>query len=69
VCTQSEPAVPSSAAQALAMVQAGLGYLSACDAVSLGTAVQAEALVGLEQAEAQQTAARAVAAATAGDEP
>ena len=59
MCTQSEPAVPSSTVQALAMVRAGLGYLSACDAVSLGTAVQAEALVGLEQAEAQHTAARA----------
>ncbi len=59
VCTQSEPAAPSSTVQALAMVRAGLGYLSACDAVSLGTAVQAETLVGLEQAEAQHTAARA----------
>jgi hypothetical protein len=59
MCTLSEPAVPSSTVQALAMVRAGLGYLSACDAVSLGTAVQAEALVGLEQAEAQHTAARA----------
>ena len=59
VCTLSEPAVPSSTAQALAMVRAGLGYLSACDAASLGTPVQAEALIGLEQAEAQHTAARA----------
>jgi hypothetical protein len=59
MCTQSEPAAPSSVAQALAMVQAGLSYLSACDAVSLGTAVQAEALVGLERADAQHTAARA----------
>ena len=59
MCTQSEPAAPSSTVQALAMVRAGLGYLSACDAVSLGTAVQAEALVGLEQAQAQHTAARA----------
>jgi len=59
MCTQTEPAAPSGTVQALAMVRAGLGYLSACDAVSLGTAVQAEALVGLEQAEAQHTAARA----------
>ena len=59
MCTLSEPAVPSSTAQALAMVRAGLGYLSACDAASLGTPVQAEALIGLEQAEAQHTAARA----------
>ena len=53
------PAAPSDPAQALAMVRAGLGYLSACDAASLGTAGLAGALVGLEQAEAQHTAARA----------
>ena len=35
------------------------GYLSGCDAAKLGTPVQAEALIGLEQAEAQHTAARA----------
>jgi len=55
----SEPAAPSNPAQALAMVRAGLGYLTACDAASLGTPVQAEALIGLEQAEAQHTVARA----------
>jgi len=59
MCTLSEPAVPSSPAQALAMVRAGLGYLAGCDAADRGTAAQAEALVGLEQAEAQHTAARA----------
>ena len=59
MCTLSEPAAPSSTAQALAMVRAGLGYLSSCDAAELGTPVQAEALIGLEQAEAQHTAARA----------
>ena len=59
MCTQTQPAVPSSTAQALAMVRAGLGYITSCDAASLGTPVQAEALIGLEQAEAQHTAARA----------
>ena len=59
VCTLSEPAAPSSTAQALAMVRAGLGYLTSCDAASLGTSAQAEALIGLEQAEAQHTVARA----------
>ena len=59
MCTLTEPAAPSSTAQALAMVRAGLGYLSSCDAASLGTSAQAEALIGLEQAEAQHTAARA----------
>ena len=59
MCTAAEPAAPSSTGQALAMVRAGLGYLADCDAGSLGTAAQAEALIGLEAAEAQHTAARA----------
>src|ERR1039457_4011929 len=59
MCTRNEPATPSSTAQALAMLHASLGYLAACDAAGLATAVQAEALVGLERAEAQHTAARA----------
>ncbi len=69
MCTLNEPAAPSSPAQALAMVHAGLGYLAACDAAGLETTAQAEALVGLEQAEARHTAARAkiLAAFTAQD--
>jgi hypothetical protein len=69
MCTRNEPATPSSPAQALAMLHASLGYLAACDAANLGTAVQAEALAGLEQAEARHTAARAriLAAFTAQD--
>jgi hypothetical protein len=59
VCTVSERATPSSTVQALAMIRAGLGYIASCDAAELGTAVLAEALIGLEQAEAQHTAARA----------
>ena len=59
MCTATEPAAPASAGQALAMVRAGLGYLAGCDAGSLGTAAQADALIGLEAAEAQLTAARA----------
>ena len=59
MCTTTGPAVPASTGQALAMVRAGLGYLAACDAGSLGTAAQAAALTGLEAAEAQHTAARA----------
>jgi len=50
---------PSGTAQALAMVQAGLTFLTACDAPVLPVATQAEALTGLEQAEARLTAARA----------
>ena len=59
MCTAAEATAPSSTGQALAMVRAGLGYLAGCDAGSLGTAAQAEALIGLEHAEAQHTAARA----------
>ena len=59
MCTAAEPAAPASTGQALAMVRAGLGYLAGCDAGSLGTAAQADALIGLEAAEAQYTAARA----------
>jgi hypothetical protein len=69
MCTLNEPAAPSSPVQALAMVSAGLGYLADCDAANLGTAVQAEALIGLEHAEARTTVARAkiLAAFTAQD--
>src|SRR5450755_558176 len=59
MCTQSEPAAPSNTAQALAMVRAGLGYLTSCVAAELSTSVQAEALIGLEQAGAQHTVAQA----------
>ena len=59
MCTAAEAAAPASTGEALAMVRAGLGYLADCDAGSLATAAQAEALIGLERAEAQHTAARA----------
>ena len=59
MCTAAEATAPSSTGQALAMVRAGLGYLADSDAASLGTAALAEALIGLEHAEAQHTAARA----------
>ena len=59
MCTAADAAAPASTGQALAMVRAGLGYLAGSDAASLGTAAQAEALIGLEHAEAQHTAARA----------
>jgi hypothetical protein len=53
------PAVPASAADAMAMAQAGLAFLAQADAASLPTAVQASLLEGLEAAEARHTAARA----------
>jgi len=52
------PAAPASAAQAVAMVQAGLGWLATADAASLPTALQADCLRGLERAASMQTAAR-----------
>jgi hypothetical protein len=52
------PAAPTTAAQAVAMVQAGLGWLAATDAASLPTAVQAETLRGLERATSMHTAAQ-----------
>src|ERR1700687_1704008 len=59
MCTATEAAAPASTGQALAMVRAGLGYLAGRAAGSLGTAAQAAALIGLEHADAQHTAARA----------
>jgi hypothetical protein len=59
MCTVTGPAAPADTGHALAMVGAGLGYLAGCDAASLPAAAQAGALIGLEHAEAQQTAARA----------
>jgi Domain of unknown function (DUF222)/HNH endonuclease len=52
------PAVPTSAADAMAMVAAGLGWLAGADVASLPTAVQADCLRGLERAASVHTAAR-----------
>jgi Domain of unknown function (DUF222)/HNH endonuclease len=52
------PAAPATAAQAVAMVQAGLGWLATTDAASLPAAVQADCLRGLEQAASMHTAAQ-----------
>ena len=52
------PAAPATAAQAMAMVRAGLGWLATSDAASLPAAVQADCLRGLEQAQSMHTAAR-----------
>jgi Domain of unknown function (DUF222)/HNH endonuclease len=49
---------PLDAADALAMAQAGLSFLATGEAAELPTALQAEVLTGLEQAEARLTAAR-----------
>ena len=49
---------PSGVAEALGMLDRSLTYLATADAASLPAAVQAEALRGLERAEARHTAAR-----------
>jgi hypothetical protein len=53
------PAASATAAEAVAMVRAGLAWLAAADATALTGAEQAECLRGLERAEAVHTAARA----------
>jgi hypothetical protein len=52
------PAAPATAAQAVAMVQAGLGWLATTDTAALPAAVQADCLRGLEQAQSMHTAAQ-----------
>ena len=64
---QTIPA-PSSVAEALAMLRAGMSYLAAADPTALAAQTQAECLETLEQLDAVETAARAriLAAFTAG---
>jgi hypothetical protein len=52
------PAAPATAAQAVAMVQAGLGWLATTDTAALPAAIQADCLRGLEHAASMHTAAR-----------
>jgi hypothetical protein len=52
------PAVPATAAQAVAMVNAGLGWLAKADATALTSAERADCLRALEQAQSRHTAAR-----------
>jgi len=68
VAASAPAAVPGTVADALAMIDAGLGFLNATDAAGLSSAAQAEALVALGRAQAMQTAAHAavLAAFTAG---
>ena len=53
------PPVPETAADAVAMARAALGWLAAVDATSLTGAEQADALRALEQAGSMHTSARA----------
>src|ERR1700730_13387326 len=53
------PAPPATAAEAMAMAQAALGWLAGADAASLTTGEQADTLRALERAQSLHTAARA----------
>src|SRR5450755_3398621 len=55
----ARPAVPVSAADAVAMAHAGLAYLANVNMASVPAAAQAECLRGLERIESLHTAARA----------
>jgi hypothetical protein len=56
MCLARQP--PASAAEAISMAQAGLGWLAEADAAALTTAEQAGCLRALEQAASKHTAAR-----------
>src|SRR5215470_19576087 len=56
MCLTGQP--PVDAAEAMAMAQAGLGWLADADAASLTTAEQADCLRSLERARSVHTAAR-----------
>jgi hypothetical protein len=58
MCKPSQPHVPATVAEAMAMVRTGLGWLATADVASLPTAAQADCLRGLERAESMHTAAR-----------
>jgi hypothetical protein len=51
--------VPASAAEALALLEAAMGYLAAADPTTMAAETQAQALKGLERLDAVETAARA----------
>ena len=56
--TTTTALAPASASEAMAMVHAGLTFLASADATAMGSAVQAESLLGLEEANSVATAAR-----------
>ena len=56
--TMDDAVPPSSAAQALGMLKAAMGYLAAADATAMAAETQAQCLQALEQATSMGTAAR-----------
>jgi hypothetical protein len=59
MCTSQPPAAPATAADAVAMVRAGLSWLATTDPAELTIAEQADCLRGLERARSVHTAAKA----------
>ena len=64
MCLPGQPSpgavpVPATAAEAVAMAEAGLGWLADADFTALTTSEQADCLRGLERAESRKTAAQA----------
>src|SRR5580693_8754462 len=64
MCLPGQPSpgaapVPATAAEAVAMAEAGLGWLADADFAALTTSEQADCLRGLERAESRKTAAQA----------
>src|ERR1700722_9875284 len=64
MCLPGQPSpgavpVPATAAEAVAMAEAGLGWLADADFTALTTSEQADCLRGLERAESMRTAAQA----------
>ena len=64
MCLPGQPSpgavpVPATAAEAVAMAEAGLGWLADADFTALTTGEQADCLRGLERAESRKTAAQA----------
>ena len=56
--TMDDAVPPSSAAQALGMLKAAMGYLAAADATAMAAETQAQCLRALEQVNSMGTAAR-----------
>ena len=64
MCLPGQPSpgavpAPATAAEAVAMAEAGLGWLADADFTALTTGEQADCLRGLERAESRKTAAQA----------
>jgi hypothetical protein len=59
MCELGQPYVPATAADAVAMAQAGLAWLAGADVASMPAAIQGDCLAALERGESMHIAARA----------